>query len=315
MQSFVKVAHAFVEYTLPVGAFARLSGQQPAKNSVLRDITMSVNQGSHITVFGKPASGKTTLLRLLAGAIMPSKGEVYVNGRLPGQNPQAAAGYVSSEEFEGSPDTARESLAAFIKTHDITSGEARLAEVAGPCGISAALDRPLKTLASTERLGVNLARAFISASPLLLLDDVADDMGAEHVRRLLETFGKGRTVITATRLPRVAEELSLPIVLLHNGTLAHYGTCEDIAAAVACPRLLDAWVEGLRYDLLQKIRKHPGTLEVRLLPTDQFSGQKLRIMLNSSHYLPSMYDLLSQTDLVRVQEVPPTLIEILEKLR
>ena len=314
MQSFVKVSHAFVEYTLSVGAFARLSGKQAAKHSVLRDITLSVNQGSHITVFGKPASGKTSLLRLLTGAIVPSKGEVYVNGRLPIQNPQAAAGYVSSEEFEGGPDTARESLGAFIKTHAIKSGEARLAEVAGRCGISTALDRPLKTLSSTERLGVNLARAIISDAPLLLLDDVADEMGTEQVSRLLDTFGQGRTVIITTRLPRVAQELSLPIVLLHRGTLAHYGTCEDIATAVNCPRLLDAWVEGLRYDILQKIRKHPGTLEVRLLSTDQFSGQKLRIKLNSSHYLPSMYDLLSQTDLVRVQEVPPTLIDILARM-
>ncbi|MBI3335081.1 MAG: ATP-binding cassette domain-containing protein [Candidatus Portnoybacteria bacterium] len=314
MDSFVKVSHAFVEYGSAASLFSRLSGRQSQKISVLRDITLHINQGSHITVFGKAGVGKSSLLRLLTGAVKPTQGIVSVNGKAPFLNPQAAAWYVSSEENESTPDTPLEALNAFIKTHNIQNGSARLAEVVHSLHMADVLQRPTKGLSSTERLKVNLARAFISDAPVILLDDVADELGVEQVQRLLDIHGSGRTVVIATRFPQTAETLELPIVLLHNGALAHYGTCEDIATSVACPRLLDAWVEGLRYDILQKIRKHPGTLEVRLLPTDQFSGQRLRIMLNSSHYLPSMYDLLSQTELVRVQEVPPSLVEILEKL-
>lgn len=314
MDSFVKVSHAFVEYGDKAGILSRLGGKQSQKISVLRDISLHINQGSHITVFGKAGVGKTTLLRLLTGIVKPAQGYVLVNGHQPFVNPQAAAGYVSSEENESTPDTPLEALNAFIKTHAIQNGSAKLAEVVHSLQMADILQRPTKGLSSTERLKVNLARAFISEAPVILLDDVADEIGVEQVKKLLDIHGTGRTVVIATRFPETAEKLELPIVLLHNGTLAHYGTCEDIATSVACPRLLDAWVEGLRYDILQKIRKHPGTLEVRLLATDQFSGQRLRITLNSSHYLPSMYDLLSQTELVRVQEVPPSLVEILEKL-
>lgn len=314
MDSFVKVSHAFVEYGADTGLFSRLSGKESQKISVLQDITLHLNQGSHITVFGKAGVGKSSLLRVLVGAVKISQGYVTVNGQKPWLNPQAAAGYVSSEENESTPDTPLEALNAFIKTHGIKHGSGRLAEVVHSLHMADILQRPTKSLSSTERLKVNLARAFISDAPIILLDDVADAMGVEQVKRLIDIHGNGRTIIIATRFPETAEKLELPIVLLHNGALAHYGTCEDIATSVACPRLLDAWVEGLRYDILQKIRKHPGTLEVRLLPTDQFAGQRLRITLNSSHYLPSMYDLLSQTELVRVQEVPPSLVEILAKL-
>ncbi len=314
MNSFVKVTHVFVEYEPAKGMLSRLTGKQSTAVSVLRDINLHINVGSHITVFGKPGAGKTSLLRLLLGALKPSQGSVTVNGNKPQTNPQAAAGYVSSEEDESTLDTPLESLNAFIKTHQIKNGSAHLTEIIHTLNMGETLSRPLKTLSSTERLKVNLTRALISEAPVILLDDVADELGIQETKRILDIHAKGRTVLITTRSPHTAEKLELPIILFHDGTLAHYGTCEDIATSVACPRLLEAWVEGLRYDILQKIRKHPGTLEVRLVSTDKFAGQKLRILLHSSHYLPGMYDLLSQTDLVRVQEVPPSLVEILAKL-
>src|SRR5690606_33998691 len=113
-------------------------------------------------------------------------------------------------------------------------------------------------------------------------------------------FG-GRTVIIATRFPEIAERLELPILLIHDGTLAHVGTCDDIANAVGCRRIVDIWIEGLRYDLLRNLRRHAGVEEVRLLPTDQFDGQRLRVTLKSSRYLPALYDMVSQAPLVRIE--------------
>lgn len=310
----MQVQHAFVDYAPKVNILQSLTGKKTAARSVLRDVNLHINVGSWLTLFGKAGTGKSTLLRLLTGALTPSQGTVNVNGKHPMQNSQAAAGYVSSEEFEETVDTVSESLEAFIKTHHLSQGSARLGEVAEGLHIKAILDRSLKTLSVTERLKVNLARAIISNAPLLLLDGVADELGANEVASLLDRFCQGRTVVIATRFTQTAETLGLPILLLHNGTLAHYGTCEHIATEVACPRIVDAWVEGLRYDVLRNLRRHPGVKEVRLIATDQFAGQKLRIIAHSSRYLPGIYDLLSQTELVKVQEVPPSLVDILAKL-
>jgi ABC-type uncharacterized transport system ATPase subunit len=130
----------------------------------------------------------------------------------------------------------------------------------------------------------------------------------------LNTLCPGRTVIIATSNAAIAQQLALPVMILHEGKIAHHGTFDDIALNVACPRMLDIWVEGLRYDLLRKIRQHPGVTEVRLLTADQFNGQRLRITLHSSRYLPSLYNLVSATDLVKVEEIPPSLVDILARL-
>jgi hypothetical protein len=101
---------------------------------------------------------------------------------------------------------------------------------------------------------------------------------------------------------------------LHEGTIAQSGTRDEIAIAVAAPRVLDVWIEGLRYDILRKLRAHSGVAEVKLLPTNRYAGQRLRITLRSARYMPSVYDAVSQTELVRVDELPPSLHDIIERL-
>ena len=104
------------------------------------------------------------------------------------------------------------------------------------------------------------------------------------------------------------------MLLLHGGQLAHRGTIDEIATNLSCPRLVDVWVEGLRYDLLRQLRQHAGVIEARLIPTSSFAGQRLRITLRSARYLPSMYDLVSQAPLVRVEELPASLYDILNRI-
>ena len=66
--------------------------------------------------------------------------------------------------------------------------------------------------------------------------------------------------------------------------------------------------------MLKKIRSHTGVLEVRILPTDRFEGNLVRIMIRNSRFMPSLYDLMSQSELVHLEEVPPALTDILRTI-
>ncbi len=167
---------------------------------------------------------------------------------------------------------------------------------------------------TSEHVLKEVERAAASDAPVILLDDVADVLGVDEVKKLLSTVFAGRCTVIATRSVEIAEQLALPIYLLHGSALAHSGSREAIAHEAGVTRIVDAWVEGLRYDLLRKLRAHPGVLEVRLLPTDQFDGNRIRITLRNSRYLPSLYDVVSQAGLVRIEELPPSLADILATL-
>ena len=245
---------------------------------------------------------------------MPTTGTVRVNGQAPHTVRHIAAGYVSCEETEPARETGYQVLTAFARTHNISPIAARVREVSDILKLGERLFTPAQKMSSAGRLRLNLARAALSDTPLILLDDVAEQLGGAPLAEIIPQLFSGRTVLVATRHATTAETLHLPLLLLHKGWLAHHGTIDEIAADLFCPRVVDVWIEGLRYDLLRQLRKHAGVIEARLIPTSSFSGQRLRITLHSARYLPSIYDLVSQTPLVRVEELPSSFYDIIKRL-
>jgi ABC-type multidrug transport system ATPase subunit len=312
--SFVVARDVSVAYASSPGILGILSGQSRETYTALNHLSFQLPLGLHAAVYGQEGSGKTTLLRLLTGALKPTRGSVRVNGQVPHTIKHIAAGYVSNEESEPTKETCYQILKAFAATHGITDSTTRIGEVSDILHFSAQLHRPADTLSTALRLKLNLARAALSDAPLILLDDVADHLGGAYTADLIAALYAGRTVLVATRRAETAEQLALPLLILHNGRLTHFGTVEEIAADLSCPRIVDVWIEGLRYDLLRRVREQSGVIEARLLPSTQFSGQRLRITLHSARHLPALYDLVSRAPLIKVVELPTPLNEILSRL-
>lgn len=313
--SFVDVKNVSVKYTRPRRLFEHLLGTPAQENLALRHISFQTNSGDQRTLYGQSGAGKTTLLQVLVGAIKPTSGQVFINGTQSLKtNPHRAAGYISSEEPERHADTVHDVLYTFGKVHALPHLTERLTDILTVMKLDPISSRPAKTLAKTERLRLNIARAALSEAPLVLFDDVADDLGPAEFLAIADQLFSRRTFIIATRSATTAQALNLPILLLHGQTIAHCGTFDAIANNVGCQRIVEAWVEGVRYDLLRHLKQHPGVASVRLLPTSSFAGQQLRIILHSAHYLPALYDTLSKAPLIEVREVPPSLEEILDRL-
>lgn len=314
---FVNFLHVYAGYSPKKGLGKLFSPSANASSVVLRDVTLTLLAQDQIVVFGPSASGKTTLLRLISGLHIAHEGTVVVNGKAPSENSQAILGYVSADHTSShvpASGTVHEVLVAFGKTYSIAHLPSRIGEVMTSLGLQEISHKRASGLSTSERVRLHMAYAALSDAPVILLDDIADILGADEVTKLLTTLFAGRCVCVATRNAEIAERLALPIYLLHKSSLAHTGTRESIAHDTGVTRIVDAWVEGLRYDLLRKLRAHPGVLEVRLLPTDQFDGNRVRITLRNSRYLPSLYDVVSQASLVRIEELPPSLTEILKSL-
>ncbi len=281
---------------------------------ILDNVSFTLNQGDWVALYGGAGAGKTTLLRLLTGVIKPSRGHVTVNGKAAHEHTGLAAGYVSPEEHEDIPENVGKILRTFGATHGIGNLPSRIGAVTEALSLRHLMTRRADTLSATERIKVNLARAALSDAPLILLDDCNGLLGATALSAILFQLFQRRTVIIATRSAAFAEDLNLPVLLLHQGTLACSGTCNEIADRLSAPRVMDVWVEGMRYDMFRTIKKHPGVAQVLLLPDGRFHGQRLRVTLKSSHHLPALYDLVSRVPLIRIEELPVNLEDILSRL-
>ena len=145
---------------------------------VLRDVDLTVKRGEVITIVGPNGSGKTSMMRALIGALMPTTGSVV--------RPKAMrVGYVPQKlNIDLSfPITVRR----FMSVPKRASAE-QVTEAASLVGIEGFLDQQIATLSGGQFQRALLARAIIGTPDLLLLDEPTqglDQNGAARFYQLI----------------------------------------------------------------------------------------------------------------------------------
>lgn len=303
MRAFVDLAQVSFAYSSP-SHWGWHSSAKKKTAPIFENITFQLSAHDHALIVGLEGSGKTTLLHLLEGRLRPTAGTITINGQSPSYRKRATL----------SSHSVRKILHTAAAGHDPHHLPARIGEIAELLKITSLLDQPTNTLSSTEYLRVNLATYVIAESPIILGDDLADQLGIEETTHLLHTLFIGRTVLLTTRQAATAETLNLPLLVLSNGALIAPGTRQELAERVACPMHLDAWLEGIPYDLIRQLRHTPGIEVSEMEDTHRDRGQRIRLLLRSPRYLPVAYDVLSRAPLLKIKENSIPLNEIIARL-
>lgn len=205
------------------------------KFALLRDIAMKVGEGELVVVYGKRGSGKTALLRLIAGATPPSAGVVRLGGR-PVMAGEKRIRWVDPEAppLTGLPAAIHVSLPLVPelghRAAQRVAVDALVTVGAGECS-----DRAWADLSGQERPLVALAHALVQRPSVLLIDDVARALGAvekSHLISLLCGLAEDRrlaVVLTTADLETMASAPSVRYLV--DGRLLH----PDAAARASTP--------------------------------------------------------------------------------
>ena len=203
----------------------------------ISDLNLEAGDGEIDALLGPTSSGKTTLLRLIAGLESCSQGEIKIGSKVVnGVRPKdrrigfAFSGYALYPALN-----VRENLALNLTARRASQKEIekRIAETAERFGIATLLDRKPAVLSAAEKLRVNVARAIIRRPSLLLVDEPLDRLdGMIHVlvrtdikRLLLET---GLTTVVATRSREDAMALADRVAVLSSGNIQQYAAPTEI---------------------------------------------------------------------------------------
>ncbi len=216
---------------------------------VLKGVTLRFEPGERVAILGRIGSGKSTVLRLLAGLYLPTEGQVVVDGidlrQIDPADYRARVGFVSQDPrlFHG---TLRENVLLDRPAAD----PARLADVARLTGLERLVtshpqgwELPVgeagALLSGGQRQLVALARCLVTQPKILLMDEPTSSMDAQSevafLRQLKEACGDC-TLIMVTHRPAVLELVNR-VLVVDGGRLVMDGPKDQVLAALSGARL------------------------------------------------------------------------------
>jgi ATP-binding cassette subfamily F protein uup len=185
--------------------------------TLLDDITWHVGPGDRVGIIGVNGSGKTHLLRLLAGTLQPNSGKVTI-----GQTVQA--GYLSQEITE-LPDKLRviEAVQEVRTTAELGGVELSATQLAERFGFENNRQwTPVSDLSGGERRRLQLLRLLLAQPNVLLLDEPTNDLDTDTLAALEDLLDSwaGTLVVVSHDRYLVERVCDTTVALLGDGTLA-----------------------------------------------------------------------------------------------
>ncbi|MGZ5337279.1 MAG: ABC transporter ATP-binding protein [Solirubrobacterales bacterium] len=211
-----------------------------ARDAALTGVSLQVSAGRTVALVGPTASGKTSLVALLARLYDPSEGEVLVDGAdvrsvdLTSLRNEIA--FVSDDSFLFSASVAENIAYAHPKaTREQIEQAARRAQAHEfvsdlPEGYDTVIGERGLTLSGGQRQRIAIARALLAEPRILILDDATSSVDAtteSEIKRGLREVMEGRTTfIVAHRLSTIS--LADEIVVLDAGRIVDRGSHDEL---------------------------------------------------------------------------------------
>jgi ATP-binding cassette, subfamily C, bacterial LapB len=251
-------------------SFAYPTKENDAAHRVLKNINLQFRSGERVAILGRIGSGKSTILRLLAGLYQPSEGMVEVDGidlrQIDPADFRSSVGFVSQEPrlFNG---TLRDNvlMGRTISTQQLS----QVAKITGldrvisshPKGWDLAVGEMGSLLSGGQRQLVALARCLVTQPRILLMDEPTSSMDAQSeimfLRQLKEAVGDC-TLIMVTHRPAVLELVTRVMVIDAGKVVLDGGKTQVLAALSGAQPTSTPTAEGSG-----NVHLHPATQPVQ----------------------------------------------------
>jgi len=192
------------------------------------DVSFELAGGEILALLGPNGAGKTTTLRMLAGLIAPTSGEVRIDGRIvSARNASVARTRVGLlTESPGLWDrlTVRENLMTYARLYGLASPEDAVGAQLERFNMTARADDPTAQLSKGLRQRVALARTLLHEPPVVLLDEPTSGLDPESAHEVRALIGRlrdgGRAVLVSSHNLHEVERLADRVAILRTHLVA-----------------------------------------------------------------------------------------------
>ncbi len=203
-------------------------------DSVVNDISFSVQASEQVAIVGETGSGKTTLLKMIGGLLQPDNGNIFLGSKkVPGPHEVLIPGHPKigylSQHFE---------LRNNYKVWEIIDMAGKIEtleaeKILDICKVAHLQQRWSDELSGGEKQRIALARLLVSSPQLLLLDEPFSNLDAAH-KRIMQTVLRelsGKMDLTCILISHDAADVlswADTVVVMQKGSLVQKGSPQEI---------------------------------------------------------------------------------------
>lgn len=193
---------------------------------VLKDVSLTVQQGQTVGIIGRNGSGKSTLLKLLAKILQPDSGKIEVNGKVAALL-ELGAGF--HPEFTGRENVLVNGIVLGLTKKEV---KRRFPAIVRFAEMEPFIDEPVRTYSSGMYMRLGFAVAVHTDPDVLLIDEVlavGDELFQKKCSEKISEFQrKGKTIVLVTHDLSAVERWCHEVIWLDEGLVRRRGTPKEV---------------------------------------------------------------------------------------
>ncbi len=210
-------------------------------HSVVKNVSLSIQQGSTLSVVGQSGAGKTTLAKIVSGIIKPTEGTIFYKGKKIGDSFLEFQNKIQMV-FQDPYSTLNPMMKVdtILREPLLITGvkcEEKLYKIINDLIFSVGLSESILSkypheLSGGQRQRVAIARALTLKPELLVCDEPLSSIDPSNRRQIIDVFknlqNKGISFLIVSHDLDLIKELSDSVIVMLNGEIIEKGSVEDI---------------------------------------------------------------------------------------
>lgn len=199
------------------------------KEVALGHINLDIQRGRIVGLLGPNGSGKTTLIKLANGLLVPTTGEILIDGTHPGIRTKKIVSYLPDKNYlddDQSTDSILQLFVDFYDDFDVQKARKMLAS------LNIDSSKRLSVLSKGTKEKVQLILVMSRKADLYLLDEPiagVDPAARDYILdTIISNYDENSTVIISTHLISDIEKVLDEVIFIQNGSITLHSSVDEI---------------------------------------------------------------------------------------
>ncbi|WP_127588109.1 ABC transporter ATP-binding protein [Paenibacillus koleovorans] len=304
------------------GAFRDLFTREYSEITAVKDISFTIPRGEICGYIGENGAGKSTTIKMLTGILVPTAGEIEVNGFVPHKERETfvrSIGVVFGQRSQLWWDIGViESFQLLRKVYRVSEEDyrERLDELVERLQLQELLNRPVRKLSLGQRMRCELAASLLHNPDIVFLDEPTiglDIVVKTEIREFLKSMNQryGTTILLTTHDLQDIEALCSRVIMLDDGKIIYDGGLD---------RLKTTWGTGKEIVLqlneavpIERLRELTVGLEAEWTKDNDYTATA-RIPLDKANVSEVLARVVSAIDIRDIQIHEPNTDDIVREI-